>query len=184
MSVEIVDRQTMPCGVCHAQVTELRRGRCWGCYARWGEARPVGIGAACSVCGERRRTELRMVELHARSHAVCHSCSGKIARLSAIPNTLAGIRGALNRERRTLERRADEADRRIFPRERRVGERRTPPRAVEPGEEITNPAFRLAEVEEMVIELDEADIEADREAGIRDDLAAGLQPGEETRVHE
>jgi hypothetical protein len=119
------------------------------------------MGAACSVCGERRRTELRMVELHARSHAVCHSCSGKISRLSVIPNTIAAIRGALTRERRALERRAEEADRRIFPRERRVGERRTPPRSVDLGDQITNPNFRLADFEDIVIELQEADIESD-----------------------
>ena len=39
MSVE-VDRATLPCGVCGAAVSELRRGRCWGCYTRWAESRP------------------------------------------------------------------------------------------------------------------------------------------------
>src|ERR1035438_10828460 len=40
MSVE-VDRATLPCSVCGAAVTELRRGRCWGCYTRWAES-PIG----------------------------------------------------------------------------------------------------------------------------------------------
>src|SRR5437868_3971187 len=62
MSVEIA-RATVACGVCGARVTELRRGRCWGCYTRWGESRPVGKGAACAICHERRRSELRLMEL-------------------------------------------------------------------------------------------------------------------------
>ena len=34
----------MPCNVCGAAVTELRRGRCWGCYTRWVEIAPGGAG--------------------------------------------------------------------------------------------------------------------------------------------
>jgi hypothetical protein len=178
-SVQIIDRPTMPCGVCHAQVTELRRGRCWGCYTRWGEARPVGTGAACSVCGERRRTELRMVELHARSHAICHSCTGKISRLRTIPNTIPAIRELLTRERRAAERRAGSEDRRIFPRERRVGDRRSAPRPIEsqdtapqvgaPGAAAPEFAHDLAhDFVDMVIELAEGDIEASEQTVVRE----------------
>jgi hypothetical protein len=163
MSVEI-DRATLPCGVCGARVTELRRGRCWGCYTRWGEARPVGKGAACTVCGERRRSELRLIELHGRSHPFCHSCSGKLARIDAVPPTLAGVRALLTRERRTGERRGEGVDRRIFPRERRVGERRVPPRT---GKGDTDPHIALADFEDIVIEIEAAELEPVEQTMVR-----------------
>ena len=53
----------LECDVCSAKVNETRRGRCWGCYNRWAELRPVGVGARCVVCGERRRRVLRSIEL-------------------------------------------------------------------------------------------------------------------------
>jgi hypothetical protein len=40
--------------VAEAGVTELRRGRCWGCYMRWAESRPVGRGAAYGQEGSPR----------------------------------------------------------------------------------------------------------------------------------
>ena len=76
MGIEI-EKATLPCGVCAAQVTELRRGRCWGCYLRWSDTRPVGRGAACILCVERRRDHLRLVELHSRSVPMCHGCSAR-----------------------------------------------------------------------------------------------------------
>jgi len=109
-----------------------------------------------------------MMELHARSHPVCHSCSGKISRLGTIPNTVAGIRDVLNRERRGVERRAEEADRRIFPRERRVGERRTPPRSG--SSQDTDPRIALPDFEDIVIELQEADIESVEQTLVRERL--------------
>ena len=33
------------CEVCRAHVSELRRGRCWGCYERWVEQRTSVTGA-------------------------------------------------------------------------------------------------------------------------------------------
>lgn len=164
MSVEI-DRATLPCGVCGARVTELRRGRCWGCYTRWGDARPVGKGAACAVCGERRRAELRLMELHGRTHAFCHSCSGQLARMDDVPPTMAGIRALLTRERRGGERRGDDAvDHRIFPRERRVGERRLPPRS---GKDDTDPHILLPDFEDIVIEIEAAELEPVEQTMVR-----------------
>ena len=87
MSVE-VERATLPCGVCGAGVTELRRGRCWGCYMRWAESRPVGRGAACTVCGEKRRAQLKLVELQGRSLPFCHGCAAKVMRLPEVPVTV------------------------------------------------------------------------------------------------
>src|SRR4051812_23730360 len=123
MSVE-VERATLPCGVCGAGVTELRRGRCWGCYMRWAESRPVGRGAACTVCGEKRRAQLKLVELKGRSLPFCHGCAAQVMRLPEVPVTVEELRQALRRDRRDDDRRgAGKVDQRIFPRERRGGGR-------------------------------------------------------------
>jgi hypothetical protein len=112
------------CEVCSAPVRELRRGRCWGCYSRWVEARPVGYGACCQVCGERRRGHLRSIELLGSWTPVCHSCAARVAQLDPAPRSVAAVRDALRRERRQRDRRAGLADRRAVPIERRRGERR------------------------------------------------------------
>src|SRR4249920_669923 len=109
MSVE-VERATLPCQVCGAGVAELRRGRCWGCYMRWSESRPVGRGATCTVCFEKRRSQLRLVELHNRSLPLCHGCASRIGRMDEIPPSVEGIRKALKRNRRDGERRDDALD--------------------------------------------------------------------------
>ncbi len=112
------------CEVCGAQVHELRRGRCWGCYNRWAEARPVGFGASCRICSERRSGHLRSIELLGAWTPVCHTCAARVAALDPMPRSLTGLRDALRRERRHLERRATESDRSaLF--ERRSNERRT-----------------------------------------------------------
>lgn len=112
------------CDVCHAKVHELRRGRCWGCYARWVDARPVGAGARCVVCLERRRRLLRSVELLGAWHPVCFSCHGQAQTLEPMPATLTELRTILTRERRRTDRRIGKADTRVFQYERRVGQRR------------------------------------------------------------
>jgi len=150
-----LDRPTLPCKTCGAAVTELRRGRCWGCYTRWSESRPVGRGAACAVCQERRKQELKLVEVHARSYVFCHSCAGKVVRLDPIPTSLEEMRTAIRRERREQDRRGDGVDRRIFPRERRVGDRRTGAR----GNDDTDPFIASPDFEEMVIELGDHELE-------------------------
>lgn len=120
-----------------------------------------------------------MVELHARSHAICHSCTGKISRLRTIPNNIPAIRELLTRERRAAERRAESEDRRIFPRERRVGDRRAAPRAIEsqdtapqvgaPGAAGSGSAPEFAhDFVDMVIELAEGDIEAAEQTVVRE----------------
>jgi hypothetical protein len=155
MSVE-VQRATIACNVCGAGVTELRRGRCWACYMRWSEARPVGRGATCTVCFEKRRDQLRLVELHGRSLPLCHGCAARITRLLEIPGSVDTIRRALRRERRDGDRRDDKPDHRIFPRERRVGERRGPPRGARPD---ADPLVDPAALDDMIIELLEEDME-------------------------
>jgi hypothetical protein len=156
MSVQ-VEVVTMSCGVCGARVSELRRGRCWGCYGQWVEQRPVGRGAACAICQEKRRDQLRLVELHSRSVPLCHGCAARTLKLGDIPPTLEGLRALLRRDRRSRDRRADTIDRRIFPRERRVGERRNPPRSAD----RTDPDMVIAypEFEDLVVEVAEHDLQ-------------------------
>jgi hypothetical protein len=107
-------------------VHELRRGRCWGCYARWVDARPVGIGARCVTCSEKRRRVMKSVELFGGWKPMCFNCAGQLLHLAPLPTTLAALRDVISRERRKLDRRIGKADTRVFPYERRVGERRSP----------------------------------------------------------
>jgi hypothetical protein len=169
MSIQ-VERATFACGTCGAQVTELRRGRCWGCYTQWSELRTVGRGAACAVCHERRRDNLRLVELHTRTLPLCYLCAGRTLRLGAdAPPTLEALRALLRRNRRDNERRADGLDRRIFPRERRVGERRSPPGAKPPSATgDTDPAALMPDFDEVEIEIQEADIEVMEATSVRE----------------
>src|SRR6478672_9168859 len=104
MSVE-VERATLPCNVCGAGVTELRRGRCWGCYTRWADTRPVGRGASCAICAEKRRGMLKLVELKGRSLPFCHGCAANLLRLPEIPESVEELRHALRRDRRDGDRR-------------------------------------------------------------------------------
>ena len=176
MSVE-VERATMPCNVCGAAVSELRRGRCWGCYTRWVESRPVGRGASCAVCMEKRRTMLKLVELKGRTLPFCHGCAAQVLRMSEIPDSVEEIRTALRRDRRDVDRRGSEkVDQRIFPRERRVGERRGPSRD---GYADTDPSMRLSEFDEVVIELADTDLEDVEQTQVRA-RPAGTQPPDDS----
>jgi hypothetical protein len=174
MSVE-VERATLPCSVCGAAVTELRRGRCWGCYTRWAESRPVGRGAACVVCGEKRRAQLKLVEIWRRSLPFCHGCAAQTMRLPDLPGNVEGLRHALRRERRDLDRRGGKADQRIFPRERRVGERRGPSRDAFAD---TDPRIKLADLQlaEVVLELGEQDLEPGDQTQVRLNPRNAAQP--------
>jgi hypothetical protein len=164
MSVE-VDRATLPCGICGAAVSELRRGRCWGCYSRWADTRPVGRGASCTICHEKRRNQLKLVELKGRSLPFCHGCAAQILRMAEVPESVDEIRHLLRRERRDGDRRDGETvDQRIFPRERRVGERRGPSREAYAD---TDPSMRLSEFEEVIIELADDDLEDVEQTQVR-----------------
>jgi hypothetical protein len=113
------------CEVCNARVSELRRGRCWGCYARWVDARPVGNNARCVTCSEKRRRFLKSVELFGGWQPMCFNCAGQCLDLDPMPPTIAALREAISRERRKRDRRIGKADSRVFRYERRVGQRRT-----------------------------------------------------------
>jgi len=115
---------TNKCEVCGAHVSELRRRRCWGCYSRWVKARPVGFGAACILCSDRRRENLKSVELLGAWLPTCHNCSARAAALDPMPRTIAAIRKQLGRERRKRERRIGKNDTRVFQYDRRTSQRR------------------------------------------------------------
>ncbi len=119
--------EQLHCEVCGAKVSTLRRGRCWGCYQKWQEAQPVGVGARCVICGERRRENLQRVELFGKWLPMCHICAVRTMRLSPLPRSLEGIRQRLERDRRFGDRRSGRADSRLIHKERRVGERRAVP---------------------------------------------------------
>ena len=145
----------MKCDVCSANVNELRRGRCWGCYNRWVDARPVGVGARCCVCSERRRDALRSVELLGAWLPMCYTCSGRAMRLDPLPQTLAEIRHELDRERRRDERRIGKPDTRVFQHDRRTGDRR--------GDREIGDDWMMID-EEMIIEMQLEDLEQPRAA--------------------
>ena len=113
------------CEVCNASVGELRRGRCWGCYSRWVDERPVPLGAKCVTCPEKRRRVLKTVELFGAWKPMCHNCSGQLLHLDPMPKTIAEMKKVVSRERRDLDRRIGKVDSRVFRYERRVGERRS-----------------------------------------------------------
>jgi hypothetical protein len=87
--------------------------------------RPVGAGAKCITCSERRRRLLKSVELFGRWQPMCFSCSGQVLSLSPLPATLADLKDAVSRERRCDDRRSGRPDARVFQYERRAGQRRS-----------------------------------------------------------
>jgi hypothetical protein len=120
-----VQKGNLSCGTCGAHVGELRRGRCWGCYARWAADRPVGLGATCAVCEERRRDNLALVEVQGRSLPLCHLCAARVGKLATVPHSVEGLRAALRRDRRQVERREGGDDSRPHAAERRAAQRRS-----------------------------------------------------------
>lgn len=136
------------CEVCGARSATLRRGRCWICYVRWSDARPVGQGASCVVCNERRTANLRMVEFQGRWKPMCHNCASKTLQLMPMPRTIDGVRERLTRDRRWNERRHEKKDHRIFAIERRSAERRNDGRDDEDWVDAEDFIIEVIEMEE------------------------------------
>jgi hypothetical protein len=138
------------CGGCgeKARKGEVhRRGRCVPCYERWVRAKPVGLGATCAACGERRHDALRQFELPRTWLVLCGSCAARAEALVPPSQTVAGLKLRLHRERRWGDRRADAIGgpkRMRFGDERRDGERRVSERNW----------FDATEFAELVLELD------------------------------
>jgi hypothetical protein len=148
------------CEICSARVNELRRGRCWGCYSRWVDARPVGAGAKCLTCGERRRRMLKSVELFGGWPAMCFSCAGQLASIDPLPQTVLELRQVLSRERRGPDRRLGRSDTRVFQYERRVGDRRMS----RDGTDLIDDDM----IVEIIVEDDAAGLDFDDQTQIRD----------------
>ena len=135
------------CEVCGARAATLRRGRCWICYVRWADDRPVGLGASCAVCYDRRRENLRLIEFQGAWLPMCHNCSAKTLRLSPVPRSIDGVRQRLSRDRRWKSRRQRRKDHRIFAFERRDDEWRRP----------REPDSEWLDAEDLIVEIQDAE---------------------------
>ena len=150
------------CGGCGDAATAgrpLRRGRCAHCYEDWVKARPVGIGALCSGCGDRRKLHLRYYEIESRERVVggrwivlCHNCTAIAQSMKPQPRSVEGLKMRLQRDRRWGDRRAASVGRKAEREtgfERRDGDRRLGLRDLYDATELA---------EELIIEM-EADYE-------------------------
>jgi hypothetical protein len=137
----------------------LRRGRCGRCYDAWVKARPVGVGAICAGCEDRRHAHLRHYELGLRANApggrwvvLCHNCVACAESFDPPPRSIDGLKMRLARDRRWGDRRSEAVGRssgRAPWLDRRRGDRRIGPRNLPAG---------ILEADQLVIEL-EADYE-------------------------
>lgn len=116
------------CGAAESEESPLRRGRCARCYDVWIHERPVGLGAFCCACGEKRNGSLRHFELNRLWVVLCYNCAVRAEKMSPQPRTVGGLRLKLRRERRWGDRRAEAVGAVRKSRgagERRAGERRS-----------------------------------------------------------
>ena len=96
------------------------------------------------MCGDRRRMLLKSVELLGAWVPICHNCSAQVSNLTPMPQSIGEIRSALNRDRRTRDRRWGKRDSRVFRYNRRGDDRRVPRKEGETGVD-----------EDMIIEISE-----------------------------
>ena len=170
------------CEACGILASKLRRGRCWGCYSRYVEGRPIGFGASCRLCGERRRAHLKSIELLGAWVPVCHDCAARAARLKPMPPSLPELRDALRRDQRQLDRRAPRPEIGRSTGERRKGERRIRARlaggARRPPDSYSVQGTAQAEDDDMVLEIEELASELE---SLAEDLG---EVAELTRIHD
>jgi hypothetical protein len=107
---------------------------------------------------------------------LCHGCGARIARMDDVPESIDGLRQALRRDRRTADKRTGKLDHRIFPRERRVGERRNPPRSAAPAGDPSYENTMLADMDEIIVELAEADMEEVEQTQVREQDHSAAPP--------
>ena len=138
------------CGGCGQTATRTRRGLCHACYARWVRARPVGLGASCACCNDRRMVHLRHFELRGLWVVLCHNCCARAERMTPAARSVDQLLAGIRRQRRSSpmgDRRApggfDFGDH-----ERRVSGRRAEDQ-VDPARE----AGRSADAGQPVVEL-------------------------------
>lgn len=111
------DGPLVRCGACTQPPLggeTLRRGRCVRCYEKWVRARPVGVGACCVACNNRRREQLRHYEIGLRLNAaggrwtvLCHNCAATADTFEPVPRSVDALCQRLGRDRRWQERRYD-----------------------------------------------------------------------------
>jgi hypothetical protein len=152
------------CGACgdreRAGDAPHRRGRCRRCYENWVRERPVGLGAFCNSCGERRTANLRHYELRRLWVVLCHNCAARAEALDPQPYTVGGLRIKLTRNRRFGDRRAESVggSPRTPAYERREGDRRTSERNILDATEFAELVLELeAEFGDVAEDLDPAD---------------------------
>src|SRR6185503_19033606 len=136
----------------------------------WVETRPVGLGARCVTCHEKRRRFLKTVELFGSWKPMCFNCHGLLGTLDPMPTTIELVKEAVSRERRKRDRRWGKPDGRVFVYERRVGERRD-------GREGELPAVDDDMIIEVTIDVDPTDVDFDDITAIRE-LVELLRPAE------
>jgi hypothetical protein len=108
---------------------------------------------------------------------MCHGCGARVLRMDHVPDSLDELRVALRRDRRLADKRSgNKVDHRIFPRERRVGERRSPPRSAFADTDPRIEAAMLADMEEIIVELQEADMEEVEQTQVRENRGAATPP--------
>lgn len=178
------------CGGCDEKLRAgetLRRGRCPRCYDQWVKARPIGMGAQCAACDNRRRQNLRHYELGgaggtavgARWVVLCHNCANVADGLTPPPRSLDGLKMRLQRDRRWGDRRAAAVGGSAVPPKgmanRRKGDRREP-RFLDPND------LHLEEDKEEVLEL-EADYERPEDLIPRDLESKLAEIDEVTSIH-
>jgi hypothetical protein len=129
------------------------------CYDAWVRARPIGAGAGCVSCGNRRREQLRHYEVGIRLNAaggrwtiLCHNDAATADTFDPPPRSVDALCERLARDRRWNDRRYDRAHRDPHA-ERRAGDHRNERRL------NLRELFDATELaEELIIEM-EADFE-------------------------
>jgi hypothetical protein len=69
------------------------------------QSRPVGLGAVCASCSDRRLAHLRFFELHGMWVVLCHNCTARAHKLAPLPRSMDGLLAWLGRDRRHDDRR-------------------------------------------------------------------------------
>ena len=114
---------TKVCLECGGGAARLRKGRCDACYMRLYRGGEIPAGAACGVCGERRRIVLVRADLGGITEVLCGNCELILARARPRLEGLSALRIRAAHERRIAD------DRRqkypvVYSDERRVSVRR------------------------------------------------------------
>ena len=127
-------------------------------------ARPIGIGASCAGCEDRRRIHLRYFEIGLQTNVpggrwivLCHNCVAFAESLNPPARSIEGLKMRLYRDRRWGDRRA-EAVGRARSREGQALERRATDRRVSQRDVLDGNDLLVEDEQGQIIEI-EADYE-------------------------